>query len=137
MLKYLSQKCLNLSKCNVLSNYTVIDTTEIMKHIIFVLSICIINFSCQKEKEKSFQNTGIITGISPTQCPCVVTCPCVCGGFLFHFTDTSYSANIPLDNSGIFKLGADAHFPVHVKIDWQNTTRCGIVAIKVTDYKIL
>ena len=108
-----------------------------MKRIIFVLSIFLISLSCQKEKEKPFQNTGVITGIDLRQCPCVVTCPCVCGGLLFHFTDTSYSANIPLDNPGIFNLGADTHFPIYVKVDWQNTTRCGIVAIKITDFKIL
>ena len=119
-----------------LGNSTVTLRNVIMKRIILLLFICLIHLSCQKEKEKPFQNNGIITGVDLSGCVSVVTCPQVCGGLFFHFTDTSYTANIPLDNPGIFKLAPNTHFPVYVKIDWQNTTRCGIVAIKITSYKI-
>ncbi len=109
----------------------------IMKRIILLLFICVVYFSCQKDKGKSFQNDGVITCIDARQCPCLVGCPCVCGGLLFHFIDTVYTTDIPLDNPGIFKLASNTQFPVYVKIDWQNTTRCGVTAIKITNYKIL
>ncbi len=84
-----------------------------------------------------YSNAGVITGIDVRQCLCVATCPCVCGGLQFHFTDTTYQQNIPLDNPSIFKLPDIVTFPVHVEVDWINTTRCGLTAITITNYKLL
>ena len=108
-----------------------------MKRGIILLLICFTIFSCKKDNAKSFKNEGVITGTDPRQCPCVVTCPCVCGLLLFHFTDTAYTSNIPLDNPQIFKLPSNTQFPVHVKVNWENTSRCGLTAIKITEYKML
>ncbi|HSN08929.1 MAG TPA: hypothetical protein VLS85_07815 [Hanamia sp.] len=100
--------------------------------IVFVFSIIL--FSCKKE-QKSYQNAGVITGINFSQCPCVAACPCGCGGLFFHFTDTTYQENIPIDNPSIFKLPANVTFPFYVEVNWINTTRCGTFAITITDYK--
>jgi hypothetical protein len=94
-------------------------------------------FSCKKSSQDagSFQNNAVITGLDVRLCPCVVDCPCVCGGILFHFTDTTYTANIPVDNAAIFNLNADTKYPVYVKVNWQNTTRCGVTAIKIINFQ--
>jgi hypothetical protein len=103
--------------------------------ILFCFTVAI--FSCKKEEERSFQNNGVITGTDMRGCISVDTCPRVCGGFLFHFTDTIYSDNIPIDNPQIFNFSSNTKFPVYLRIDWQNTTRCGVFAIKIINYKIL
>jgi hypothetical protein len=108
-----------------------------MKRGILLLLICISYSSCRKDKVKLFRNEGVITGINAMQCPCIAACPCGCGGLFFHFIDTVYNANIPLDNPQIFNFPSNIKFPVYVKVDWENTTRCGTFAIKITDYKIL
>lgn len=107
-----------------------------MKPGIILLLICFVFFSCKKDKAKLFQNEGVITGVNASQCPCLAACPCGCGGLFFHFIDTSYTANIPLDNPQIFKFPSNVQFPVYVKINWENTTRCSTTAIKIIDYKI-
>jgi hypothetical protein len=107
-----------------------------MKPIILLAFISTIFISCKKDTTSSFQNKGVITGIDMRLCPCAIGCPCICGGLDFHFIDTSYTANIPLDNPVIFKLGSNAQFPIYVQVNWQNTTRCGTTAIKITEFKI-
>lgn len=104
-----------------------------MKYGLILLAICQIFFSCKKEK--TFSNEGEILGFDHRQCPCVETCPCVCGGLIFHFTDRADTANTVIDNAAIFQLPANTNYPVHVKINWQNTSRCNINSIKITDYK--
>jgi len=99
--------------------------------------ICFGFFSCEKEKVKQYRSEGVITGINLSQCPCIVQCPCGCGGLFFHFVDTVYTANIPLDNPQIFNLPGNVKFPVYVTLNWKNTSRCGVTAIKILDYKIL
>src|ERR1700675_4156366 len=108
-----------------------------MKRGLLFLIACFLHFSCQKNAQNAspFQNNGVITGIDPRLCPCDTSCPCVCGTLIFHFTDTVYTANIPIDNPGIFNLSSGSHFPVYVKVNWQNTTRCGVTAIKITSFE--
>jgi hypothetical protein len=108
-----------------------------MKLLFLFVFFSTIFLSCRKEQANSFQNKGVITGIDMRLCPCIAGCPCVCGGLNFHFTDTAYTANIPLDNPEIFKLGPDTNFPVYVELNWVNTTRCGTTAIRITDFKTL
>src|ERR1017187_9175700 len=92
---------------------------EIMKFILFLAVGCFLQFSCQKANEKvnSFQSEGVITGIDARLCPCSLSCPCSCGTLIFHFIDTVYTANIPIDNSEIFNLTSKAHFPVYVSVN--------------------
>jgi hypothetical protein len=110
---------------------------EIMKSILLLIVACLLHLSCQKTRieAKPFQNLGVITGVDARLCPCDVSCPFVCGTLIFHFTDTVYTANIPLDNPGIFNLSSGSHFPVFVKVNWQNTSRCGTTAIKITGFE--
>ena len=108
-----------------------------MKWVILLLFICVGYFSCNKENVQVFQNEGVITGINPCEYTCLVGCPCSCGNLIFHFIDTVYTTNIPVDNPLIFKFPSNTQFPVYVKVDWQNTTRCGLTAIKIINYKIL
>lgn len=108
-----------------------------MRYSIVLLLICAFFFSCKKDKVKTFQNQGVIGGVNPCASPCLINCPCTCGNLYFHFTDTVYTANIPLDNPQIFNFPSNVKFPVYVKINWLNTTRCGTTAIKIIDYKIL
>lgn len=108
-----------------------------MKRSILLLFICLEFFSCKKNKVMLYQNEGVITGVDLRGCPSVIGCPNVCGGLFFHFVDTSYTANITLDNPEIFNLPSNTKFPVYVKLNWENTTRCGVTAIKITGYKIL
>ena len=84
-----------------------------------------------------YQNEGVITGVDLRECPIIAGCPGVCGGLFFHFIDTTYNTDIPLDNPEIFNLPSNTKFPVYVKINWENTTRCGTTAIKIIGYKIL
>ena len=108
-----------------------------MKLLFLLVFFCTAFISCKKEQADAFRNKGVITGIDMRLCPCIAGCPCVCGGLDFHFTDTTYTTNIPLDNPEIFKLSPDTNFPVYVELNWVNTTRCGTTAIKITDFKIL
>ena len=108
-----------------------------MKNIIILLLICLAQFSCKKDEPILFKNEGVITNVDVRECPCTVACPCVCGGLLFHFTDTTYTANIPLDNPSMLNLPSNVKFPVYIKLNWENTSRCGITAIKITGFKIL
>ena len=104
-----------------------------MKHLLILFAVCLVLFSCKKEK--AFLNEGEILGLNHRQCPCIENCPCACGGLMFHFTDEADTTNIVIDNAAIFQLPANTHFPVHVKVNWQNTSRCTIKSIKITDYK--
>ncbi|HUX84351.1 MAG TPA: hypothetical protein VMV20_03905 [Chitinophagaceae bacterium] len=108
------------------------------KTIPLFLSLTLL-ISCVKAPfPQFFQNAGVITGLDFSELPCIAACPCSSdGGIYFHFTDTSYTANIVVDNSQIFNLPAGTQFPVHVMVDWQNTTRCGIPAIKVTRFMVV
>jgi hypothetical protein len=109
-----------------------------MRYGLLFLATCLSVFSCKKSMQDagSFQNNAVITGLDMRDCPCVVNCPCICGGILFHFTDTTYTANIPIDNAAIFNLTTDTQYPVYVKVNWQNTTRCGVTAIKITGFRV-
>jgi hypothetical protein len=111
---------------------------RIMKSILLLWVACLLHFSCKKsvQETKPFQNNGVIAGMDARLCPCVVSCPCVCGTLIFHFTDTVYAANIPIDNPGIFNLTSSTHFPVYVRVNWVNTTRCGVTAIKITSFEL-
>jgi hypothetical protein len=108
-----------------------------MKSKLLLLAACFLLFSCKKSVQGAnpYQNNGVITGVDARLCPCAISCPCVCGTLIFHFTDTVYTANIPLDNPGIFNLSSGSHFPVFVKVNWQNTSRCGVTAIKITSFE--
>jgi len=109
-----------------------------MHYRLLSLIVCLLFFSCKKnvQEVKAFQNNGVITGIDARLCPCAVSCPCVCGTIIFHFTDTVYTSNIPVDNPGIFNLPPNTHYPVNVKVNWQNTTRCGVTAIKISSFQV-
>jgi hypothetical protein len=108
-----------------------------MKIRIPLMLVCIFYFSCKKSVQvaKPFENNAVVTGIDARLCPCDVSCPCVCGTLIFHFTDTVYTSNIPIDNPGIFNLSSNTQFPVYVRVNWQNTTRCGVTAIKITSFE--
>ncbi len=93
-------------------------------------------FSCRKN-ETYLQNEGVITGIDLSGCPCSVQCPCVCGGYFFHFTDMDDTSRVIIDNRLLIQLPSDVKFPVRLILDWQNTNRCGIKAIRVANYKLL
>jgi hypothetical protein len=108
-----------------------------MKRTVFLLFTCFLYFSCKKDSAPSFQNEGVITGINTKECPCIVGCPCFCGGLYFHFTDSVDTANMLLDNPAIFNFGSNTKFPVYVKIYWQNITRCDTTVVKITAYEIL
>jgi hypothetical protein len=81
-------------------------------------------------RDKPFINTGVITG------PDVRACAC-CGGFYFHFTNTSDTTNKPLVNPGIFQFGNDVKFLVYVQVDWKKANNCRGAAIKIVRYKLL
>jgi hypothetical protein len=108
-----------------------------MKFRLLLLVVCSWHFSCKKSVQDAnpFQNNGVITGMDARLCPCAVACPCACGTLIFHFTDTVYTANIPIDNPGIFNLSSNTQYPVYVRVNWQNTTRCGVTAIKITNFE--
>ncbi len=108
-----------------------------MKRTILLLFSLTLLFSCVKENPRLFQNEGVITGIDVSLIPCVFGCPCSSGGVYFHFTDSSYTGNIVVDNSEIFHLSPGSHFPVRVMVDWQNTSRCKIPAIIVTRFMVM
>ena len=107
-----------------------------MKPAVILLLIGLIFISCKKNQLQSFQNNAEIDGRNPCKYLCLVGCPCACGNLYFHFRDTAYTANIPIDNPEIFNFGSDTKFPVYVSVNWENTTRCGVTAIKITSYKI-
>lgn len=107
---------------------------QFMKYGFVLLFFCLMQFSCKKEK--AFSNEGVISGVDLRQCPCVLECPCACGSLIFHFTDKGNTDRIIVDNPAIFQLPANVNYPVYVKVNWQNTTRCSISSIKITDYKI-
>ena len=106
-----------------------------MRYFILLMLICML-YSCKKEKAAVYAGQGVITGIDRRQCPCTLACPCACGGLLFHFTNPGDSSGAVIDDATIFQLPDNTQFPVRVKINWQNTTRCDIKAIKVTSYAI-
>jgi hypothetical protein len=105
-----------------------------MRYLAFILIFSVI-VSCKK-KEIQLTNGGEITGISICDYACIAACPCNCGSYIFHFTDTGDSTNVVIDNRGIFNLPSNTQFPAHVTVDWQNTTRCGVKAIKILNYKL-
>jgi hypothetical protein len=100
--------------------------------LLFIGATCI--FSCKKDTAVAYKNEAVIAGINLTECPCVISCPCTCGGLLFHFTDSAYTENIALDNPAIFNITSGTKFPVRVKINWENTSRCSTSSIKITSY---
>jgi hypothetical protein len=84
------------------------------------------------------ENEGVITGISVSTCVSIASCSNVCDGSLyFHFTDISDTSDIAIDNPTIFKFPQNARFPIRVSVNYQNTTRCSISAIKIIGYKML
>jgi len=106
-----------------------------MRYFVLFFALLIL-LSCKK-KEPLLTNEGVITGINPCAYACVINCPCACGNFLFHFTDTGDTSNIIIDNQSIIQLPTNGKYPVRLTLDWQSTTRCGIKAIKVLNYKLL
>ena len=104
-------------------------------HLVFVVVFAMF-VSCKK-KEILLTNKGEITGYSFCDYACTETCPCACGGYIFHFTDTGDTTNVVIDNRGIFNLPSNVRFPILITVDWQNTTRCGVKAIKILNYKLL
>jgi len=106
-----------------------------MRNIAFIFIFSMI-VACKK-KEVLLTNEGVITGVNPCEYACVIECPCACGNYLFHFTDTGDSSNVIIDNRDTINLPLNTQFPVHITLDWQNTTRCGVKAIKILKYKLL
>lgn len=108
-----------------------------MKLGLLLLIICILQIDCKKEI-KSFSNEGVITGRSVSDCVSPISCPNICDGSLyFHFTDIPDTTQVYIDNPNIFNLPQNGTFPFRVLVDYQITTRCGISAIRVVDYKLL
>ncbi len=105
-----------------------------MKHGLLLLVICLAQFSCKKET--IFSNEGVITGVDVRLCTCVVTCPCTCSSLIFHFTNRGDTTRVILENLGTIQLPTGVHYPVYIKLNWINSTRCNIQAVKITDYKI-
>ncbi len=108
-----------------------------MKSILLPILVILMLMSSCKKRETLLMNEGVITGLDLRECPCIVTCPCSCGGYIFHFTDTGDTSRIVIDNGTIFNLSSNVQFPVKVTVDWQSTTRCGTKAIKILKYKFL
>jgi hypothetical protein len=100
---------------------------------IFIFSMIV---ACKK-KEVLLTNEGVITGVNPCEYACVIECPCACGNFLFHFTDTGDTSNVIIDDHDAINLPSNTQFPVHITLDWQNTTRCNVKGIKILKYKLL
>jgi hypothetical protein len=94
-----------------------------------LLFIIVVPFSCQKEKP--FENIGVITGEDVRMCAC-------CGGLFFHFTKIGDTTNKRIVNAGIFQLPNNPKFPVYVEVDWEqiHSPGCGPV-IKIIRYKFL
>src|SRR5450631_3982273 len=99
-----------------------------------ILLLCM-TFSCKKS-ETHLTNMGVITTIDARGCPCVLPCPCACGGYVFHFTDMKDTSRTIIDNNSIIQLPSGTKFPVYITLDWQNTTRCGVNSIKILSYKL-
>jgi hypothetical protein len=99
-----------------------------MKPMLFLVLFC---------SPAPYQNIAVIDGRDPCEYACIINCPCACGDLYFHFTDTSFTDNIPIDNQEIFKFPPNTTYPVKVKVNWINTTRCGVFAIRITGYQIL
>jgi ubiquitin C-terminal hydrolase len=109
-----------------------------MRSVFYTGFLCIGLFACKKNNSMGaapYRNVAVINGVNPCTYPCVVNCPCACGDLYFHFTDTTYINNIPVDNPEIFNLPMNAKFPVYVKVNWTNTTRCNTFAIKITAFQ--
>lgn len=106
----------------------------LMKRVLLWLVICLVQFSCKKQT--IFLNEGVITGVDARLCPCVVTCPWACSSLIFHFTNRGDTTRVISENPGTIQLSADVRYPVYIKLNWVNTTRCNIQAVKITDYKI-
>jgi hypothetical protein len=115
------------------------DKLKRMKLMLFLVLFCYMVFSCKKNNTQTaipYQNLAVVDGRDPCQYACLVNCPCACGDLYFHFIDTTFTDNIPIDNPGIFKFTTNTIYPVTVKVDWINTTRCQTPAIKITSYQI-
>jgi hypothetical protein len=106
-----------------------------MKSMVKLLVLATIFLSCKKGVDKVYMNAAVIDGINAKECPCLLDCPCSCGGLNFRFTDTTYTDYIPLDNPQLFSLKPGAVFPMHVLVNWKNTSRCGTMAISISDFK--
>jgi hypothetical protein len=94
-----------------------------------LLFIIVVPFSCQKEKP--FENIGVITGEDASMCVC-------CGGLFFHFTNIGDTTNKRLVNPEICLLPNNPKFPVYVELDWeqQHSPGCGPM-IKIVRYRFL
>ncbi len=99
-----------------------------------ILILCMI-ISCKKQVN-TFENEGVITNLDFRACPCDVSCPCGCGGFVFHFTDMNDSTRVVIDNNSIIQLTPGTTYPVYLTVDWENTTRCEVKAMNILRYKI-
>lgn len=106
-----------------------------MKRAWAFLPLCFAVAACSKHPVH-YQNKGVIRGWNPCDYPCVINCPCACGSYFFHFTDGPDTANIVIDNPDFFHFPATVHFPVPIEVNWLNTTRCHVRAIRITAYKM-
>jgi hypothetical protein len=108
-----------------------------MKIWLLLLAVPAVFFSCKKST-KYLENKGVITGINVSACASIAACPNVCDGALFfHFTGVADTSQVAIDNPTIFKLPQDVKFPIPILVEYQITTRCGISAISVINYKML
>ena len=108
-----------------------------MRIWLLLLTVVVVFFSCKKNT-KYLENKGVITGINVKACASVAACPNVCGGALyFHFTDVGDTSQVAIDNPEIFTLPQTVKFYIPVLVDYQITTRCGISAIKVINFRML
>jgi hypothetical protein len=96
--------------------------------LLFMLGAC-------KKYNPFFTNKGVITNFDYRSCLCVVSCPCGCGGFEFHFTDINDTSRTIIENN-IIQLPAGTVYPVYLTVNWQNTSRCGVKAIRIVSYEL-
>ena len=111
-----------------------------MRKLLPLVLLVMAGLTCSKSTSTgalSFQNTAVISGINLCASPCVLECPCFCQKIYFQFTDSTYTNNIPVDNPEILNLPQSVTFPVHLKLNWVNTTRCGQFAIRITSFEII
>ena len=110
-----------------------------MRYVIILPLIGLIALCCNKpaaDIPAYHQNKAVIRGINPCMHVCIAGCPCDCGNYFFHFTDSTDTANVVVDDPEIFHFPADIQYPVHLLVSWKKVTRCNTTAIWVTAYKI-
>ena len=102
-----------------------------MNRILALIGICLFGAGCAKSS-RAPEQLGLVLGVDMRSCPCAIGCPCACGGTMFQFTENPLDSSIYyVDNPEIFHLPANAKYPVKVSVAWENTTRCGVHAIRV------